>query len=90
MTTVAFWKEEYFSLDMDETTGRYFLSIPVGNGLCDYSEWYELDQQTFEQYRLDLTSALPFVEQCREHLHDDLLLLKPGRDRGTPWRPRAK
>jgi len=90
MTTVAHWKDEYFSLDVDETTGLYFLSIPVANRMCDYTEWYELDQVTFEQYRLDLKSALPFVQECRDHLHDDLLLLKPGTDRGTPWWPNGR
>jgi|GEM_PF-1672151 len=90
MTTVTFDEAEYFALEIDEPTGRYFLAIPVSNHLCDYTEWYELDQSTFEQYCLDLMSALPFVQQCRDHLHDDLLLLKPGRIRGTPYWPKGR
>jgi len=91
MTSVVLAEADYFSLDVDDTLpGRYFLSIPVANRLCDYTEWYEIDQPTFERYLSDLRLALPFVQGCRDHLHDDLLLLKPGRDRGTPLWPKGR
>ncbi len=89
MKTVAIDRAEYFSLEIDETAtpARFFVTIPVSNRMCDYTEMYEIDEPTFEQYCRDLKSALPFVQQCRERLHDDLLLLKPGTDRGEPWWP---
>jgi hypothetical protein len=90
MTTVAVDKTEYFALEFEEGSSRYFLSIPVSNRLCDYEEYYEIDEVAFEQYRRDPQSALPFVQRCRDHLHDDLLLLKPGSDRGEPRWPKGR
>ncbi len=86
MKCIAVDKEEYFSLAIDETEpGRFFIEFPVSNPMVDYSEWYEIDEATFEKYRNDLKSALPFVNECKNHLHDELLLLKPGSMRGEPW-----
>lgn len=32
----------------------------------------------------DRTAAIEFVEACRQRQHEDLLILKPGTNRGTP------
>lgn len=77
-------REERFSLGIEETSGRYYLSIPVSNGLVDYEEYYELDRLAFERYRNDPQAALPFVERCRRREEDERLIQKPGRNRGTP------
>lgn len=77
-------REERFSLGMEAGSGRYYLSIPVANGMVDYEEYYEIDRAAFERYRVEPASAKGFVERCRNREADDLLMMKPGRDRGVP------
>ena len=71
-----------FSLDVDEETGRTFISIPVHNKMIEYDEWYEVDQVAFERYKADPTLAHDFVGQAKRRELEHLLLLKPGTDRG--------
>ena len=71
-----------FSLDVDEESGRTFLSIPVRNAMVEYDERYELDKETFGKYVADPTLAHDFVGKAKRREIDHLLLLKPGRDRG--------
>ena len=72
-----------FSLDVDEETGRTFVTIPVHNTMTEYDEWYEVDKTTFERYTADPTLAHDFVGQAKRRELDHLLLYKPGTDRGA-------
>lgn len=72
-----------FSLDVDEESGRSFVSIPVHNAMVEYDEWYEVDRETFESYRADPTRAHDFVEKAKRRELDHLLWFKPGTDRGV-------
>jgi hypothetical protein len=76
-------KVRRFSLDVDEETGRTFLSIPVRNTMVEYSEWYEVDKETFERFMGDPTLAYDLVGKAKRHEVDHLLLFKPGSDRGV-------
>lgn len=76
-------REHRFSLGVEAISGRFYLSLPVANGLVDYEEYYELDQDTFEQFRANPDIAVPFAERARKRELDHLLLIKPGSDRGT-------
>lgn len=76
-------REHRFSLGIEEESGRYYVSIPVSNGLADYEEYYEIDRTAFERYRVDPAAALPFVDRCRHRDADDLLIVQPGNNRGT-------
>lgn len=76
-------REHRFSLGIEEESGRYYLSIPVSNGLADYEEYYEIDRTAFERYRVDPVAALPFVDRCRHRDADELLIVQPGSNRGT-------
>lgn len=73
-----------FSLDIDEESGRTFVSIPVRNTMVEYCEWYEVDRATFDQYTADPALALPLVGRAKRREADDLLLFPPGTDRGDP------
>jgi hypothetical protein len=56
----------------------------VNSGAVGYGEHYELSES---QYRLCMTAralASAFIGECRWHEHDDLLLEKPGWNRGIP------
>ena len=76
-------RELRFSIGVETRTGRYYLSIPVANRLVDYEEYYQIDRSAYERYRADPRSAAEFVRRCRDRELDDLLILKPGRDRGV-------
>jgi endo-beta-N-acetylglucosaminidase D len=73
-----------FSLEIDEESGRTFVSFPVANRLIDYLEYYEIDRATFDGYVADPTTAHAFVAAAKARQMDHLLLYKPGRDRGVP------
>jgi len=80
---VAVNRDERYALGIEQDSGKYYVSIPVSNGMVDYEEYYEFDKATFDQYRADLGSARDFVERCRRRQEDDKLIVKPGRNRGT-------
>jgi hypothetical protein len=53
-------------------------------GVVDYEECYRLTPAQFEHFMKDRAAALEFVESCRRREHDELLIQKPGWNRGTP------
>jgi 2-succinyl-6-hydroxy-2,4-cyclohexadiene-1-carboxylate synthase len=75
---------ERFALEIDDHSGRTFVSIPVSNPYAEYEEWYEVDRATFDRFAADPALALPFVERARNRELDHLLLYLPGRLRGYP------
>jgi hypothetical protein len=80
-----FWsRDDGYSLGIEEESGRRYVSFPVSNGVVDYEEYYELSAERYEQFRADPTGASAFVEESRRREHDELLLLKPGWNRGSP------
>ena len=64
--------------------GPVFLCIPVSNGVVDYEEYYAISLEQSDAFLADTSAAVEFVEACRRHQHDDLLILKPGTNRGAP------
>jgi hypothetical protein len=81
---VVFSPRHRFALGVEEGGDRYYLSIPVSNGLVDYEERYAITRESFERYRRDLESALPMVRACRARTLDHLLLEPAGTPRGEP------
>ncbi len=77
-------REARFSIGIEETSGRFYLSIPVGNGFVDYEEYYEIDAEAFARYWDDPGSALELVERCRKRQEDRRLIYQPGAKRGSP------
>lgn len=76
-------REQRFSIGREMESGRYYLSIPVSNRLCDYEEYYLLSKTDHDAYPSNLVALAEFARQCREHRHDHLLYLAPGSDRGV-------
>lgn len=79
-----FSREDRYSIGVESTSGRYYVSIPVSNGIVDYEEYYEVDQGQYDTFLRDRSAAIEFVESCRRHKRDGLLIQKPGSNRGTP------
>jgi hypothetical protein len=76
-------KEQRFSIGVETQSGQHYLSIPVSNSQVDYEEYYQLTPEMFQTFSADPNAALAFVEQCRLRERDELLLMKPGRERGV-------
>ena len=79
-----FSKTDRYSIDVESTSGRYYASIPVSSGIVDYEEYYELTHDQFHEFLRDREAAIAFIEACRRREHDDLLLQRPGSNRGIP------
>ncbi|MEO6115260.1 MAG: hypothetical protein ABIP33_02650 [Pseudolysinimonas sp.] len=77
-------QEDRYGLGVDLDSGKHFLAIPVTIGVADYNEYYEVTKEVFAHYLADPAAALGFAEQCRLREHDELLILKPGWNRGIP------
>ncbi|MDP9508745.1 hypothetical protein Q7O56_06805 [Pseudomonas protegens] len=76
-------REEMFSMGIEALSGQYYVSFPVSNGMVDYEEYYAIDRATFELFEQDLQAALEFVTRARKRELDQLLIMKPGKNRGT-------
>jgi hypothetical protein len=77
-------RENRWALDLDEPSGRTFVSIAVSNPYTDYEEYYEVDRPTFDRFAADPAEAREFVDMAQSRELDHLLLLPPGRLRGAP------
>ncbi|MFA0925748.1 hypothetical protein RA263_22600 [Pseudomonas syringae pv. tagetis] len=66
-----------FSVGIEETSERFYASIPVSNGMVDY----EIDKTRCELFQKDSEAVLVFVITCRHRKMDDLLILQSGTNR---------
>ncbi|WP_263260604.1 hypothetical protein [Pseudomonas sp. RIT-PI-S] len=76
-------REKMFSLGIEETSSRLYVSFPVSNRMVDYEEYYEIDRLRFELFQKDVEAAVAFVMKCRRQELDELLIQNPGTNRGT-------
>ena len=79
-----FSRADRYSLGIDDESGRHFASLPVSTGVVDYEEFYELTDEQFAHFLSVPTDAVTFIEECRRREHDNLLMQKPGWNRGLP------
>jgi hypothetical protein len=82
-TDMYFNRGERFSLGIEETSGKLYVSFPVRNDMIEYEEYYEINRGQFDLFQKDLNAALEFVNRCRRRELDELLIQKPGSRRGT-------
>ncbi|MCV7215687.1 hypothetical protein H7J51_10365 [Mycobacterium crocinum] len=78
-----FSRENRFSLGFDREAGDHYASFPVTIGVIDYEEYYRLTPAQYEQFMTDQDAALVFIESCRRRERDELLIQKPGWNRGS-------
>ncbi|WP_412528654.1 hypothetical protein [Burkholderia lata] len=81
---IFFSKEDRYSVGVELDSGRYYLSIPVSNGMVDYEEYYEITESQAKEFSENKVLANDFANKCRNRLVDDSLIIKPGANRGTP------
>ncbi|MGE7989482.1 hypothetical protein ACQKPE_00210 [Pseudomonas sp. NPDC089554] len=80
-----FSRQHMFSIGIEEDTRQYYVSFPVSNGMVDYEEYYAIDTEIFQLFLDDSDAALAFVIKCRNRELDELLIIKPGTNRGTAF-----
>jgi len=78
------FKKDRFSIGQETDSKKYYLSIPVSNGLVEYEEYYELTKEEFDRFSNGVAEMRRFAEQCRLRKADDRLIMKPGSKRGSP------
>lgn len=83
--TRSFCRELRFSLGTDVESGDHCLAIPVTIGVVDYAEYYRLTPAQYDTFLADPSSAQSFLDDCRNRRNDDLLVVKPGWNRGIPY-----
>ena len=79
-----FSKKDRFEIGIEEDSGKFYLSIPVFNGLVEYEEYYEISADEFKDFSDDLDNAKELVTLCRERKADKRLIQQPGKRRGSP------
>ncbi len=79
-----FSRELKYSLGVETESGSHYVSFPVTNGIADYEEYYTLTAEQYALFLADADIAHAFVEEARRREHDDMLLQKPGWNRGIP------
>lgn len=77
------FKDDRFSVGVEETTGKYYLSIPVENPYVEYEEYYEIDAAQYRACPQNIGELRQIAAKCRARQYDSHLLMKPGRLRGT-------
>lgn len=78
------FREERFSVGVEETTGKYYLSIPVANLYVEYEEYYEIDPDQYDACPTNLDQLKEIAAKSRTRQNDAKLMVKPGRLRGSP------
>ena len=81
---VRVFRDERFSVGVEQPSGQPYLSIPVSNGFVDYEEYYRLERAELDRFLADPRAAAEFAERCRRRELDHLLIQKPGSNRGVP------
>jgi hypothetical protein len=79
-----FSRENRHWLGVDVTSGANYLAIPVSNMMVDYHESYWITPEQYRSFIDDQTAAAAFADECRRREHDELLIFRPGSDRGVP------
>lgn len=78
------FKEDRFSVGIEESTGKYYISIPVANPYVDYEEFYEIDAAQYMACPNNIDELRQIVARCRARQNDSRLLVMPGKLRGSP------
>ena len=80
---IFIFKEDRFSVGLETDAKKYYLSIPVSNGMIEYEEYYEIEKEEFDRFSASLAEMRKLAEKCRSHTNDEHLIVKPGKLRGS-------
>lgn len=83
-TDTHVFRDERFAVGIEESTGKYYISIPVANPYVDYEEYYEIDYAQYHACPGNIDELKRIVERCRARENDAQLIVLPGRLRGSP------
>lgn len=83
-TDIEHCTDDNYSVGIVDTTGEYYIAIPVSNRQVDYEEYYRISSSERDKIMTDRAYGREFAERCRKRRMDNRLIEKPGRDRGIP------
>lgn len=78
------FKSDRFSVGIEESTGKYYISIPVANSYVEYEEYYEIDTSQYKACPGNVEELKEIASKCRARQNDARLIVMPGRLRGEP------
>jgi len=81
---IVIFKEDGFSVGQEKDLKKYYLSIPVSNGLIEYEEYYEIEKEVFDRFSDNIAEIRILAGKCRRRENDENLIIKPGKMRGSP------
>lgn len=83
-TDMHVFRDEKFSVGIEEVGKKYYISIPVSNPYVDYEEYYEINDAQFHACPANIEELKEIAAKCRARQNDSRLIMKPGRLRGHP------
>lgn len=75
-------KKYFYTVGYDFNLRSYFLSILVSKLRTDYDEYYYITEEQCKIFSENEEEGRTFSNECREHKHDDKLMIAPGQDQG--------
>lgn len=71
-------QEEQFSLGIERTTGRRYISVSISQGFADYEEFFEISDEEFDRLLDDPEGGQDLARRCRAGEENARLFRKPG------------
>ncbi len=73
---IQVFRDQAFSLGIDQETSEYFLSTPISGTLraVEFEGFFRITRDEYHRFCNDLTAAIAFAEACRMGHHQDRLL----------------
>lgn len=73
-------EEERYSIGLERTTGKHFISVQISQGFVDYEEHFELSEEEFDKLLEAPEAGQEFARRCRAG-EEDGRLFRPGGSR---------
>ena len=70
-------KPDRFAIDRVVETGKTYLFVAICRGPVEWHEYYEISASECEAFLKDIESMRVFVQECREHKHEDRRCTNP-------------
>lgn len=67
------FRDQAFSLGIDQETNEYFLSTPMSGILrtVEFEGFFRITKEEYHRFSNDLTAAVAFAEACQMGRHQD-------------------
>ncbi|RXF67092.1 hypothetical protein [Hansschlegelia zhihuaiae] len=70
-------QEERYSLGIERTTGKHYLSVEMTQDYVEFEEFYEISEEEFASMLDDPEAGQAFARRCRAGGEDSRLFRRP-------------